>query len=200
MRTTRKVDEVIKDSGEHKEEGTGTGAVRSSGEGRGRPSLLPFDALMEVSIHFEEGAAKYDDRNWEKGLKLSRYLDSMLRHVTDITMGDTSESHERAIAWNALCFLATWKRIENGTLPAELDDLPHRVASGGLEKSDASEVRSSPGTAFMDKIRRDNAALMESHDEREQLAPNKRVKFLRAMYDLMSSSDRDAFFRAIFAK
>lgn len=145
---------MIKDSGEHKEEGTGTGAVRSSGEGRGRPSLLPFDALMEVSVHFEEGAAKYDDRNWEKGLKLSRYLDSMLRHVTDITMGDTSESHERAIAWNALCFLATWKRIQNGTLPAGLDDLPHHVASrASRKKHDLHKINE----------------IMMSRDERGQL-------------------------------
>lgn len=120
---------MIKDSEE--KQVASTGATRSSSKGRGRPSLLPFDALMELAIHFEEGAEVHAPRGWEKGLPLSWYLDSMFRHLTGIMMGDTSESHERAYAWNAVCFLATWVRIKNGTLPAELDDLPHHVASGG---------------------------------------------------------------------
>ena len=117
---------MIKDSAKKK---AVTGASRSGGKGRGTPSLLPFDAMMELAKHFEEGAEIHAPRNWEKGLPLSWYVDSMFRHLADVMAGKTDESHERAMAWNAVCFLATWKRIENGTLPAELDDLPHHVAS-----------------------------------------------------------------------
>lgn len=123
---------MIKDSKE--KQVASTGATRSSGEGRGTPSLLPFDALMELAKHFEEGAKTHAPRNWEKGLPLSWYIDSMFRHTAAVMAGKTDESHERAMAWNAVCFLATWIRIKNGSLPAELDDLPHHVASSSLEK------------------------------------------------------------------
>ncbi len=119
---------MIEDNGE--KQTASTGASRSGGKGRGLPSLLPFDALMELAIHFEEGSIVHAPRNWEKGLPLSWYIDSLFRHLTDIMMGKTNESHHRAFAWNAVCFLATWVRIQRGELPAELDDLPHHIASG----------------------------------------------------------------------
>lgn len=105
--------------------GFDTGAIRSSNEGKGQPSLLPFDALVELSKHFEEGAKHYAPRNWEKGIPLSRYVDSMFRHLSAIMDGDNSEPHHRAMAWNAICFLATWIRIEQGKLPTDLCDLPN---------------------------------------------------------------------------
>lgn len=121
---------MIKDPG--KKQVASTGASRSCARGRGKPSLLPFDALMELAKHFEEGAKTYAPRNWEKGLPLSWFLDSHFRHLTSVMMGETDESHATAMTWNMVCFLATWLRIENGTLPAELDDLPHHVASKSI--------------------------------------------------------------------
>ena len=125
---------MIKDSGE--KQVACTGASRSSRKGRGTASLLPFDAMMELAKHFQEGAEIHAPRTWEQGLPLSWYVDSTISHLAAIMAGETDESHERAFAWNAVCFLATWKRIENGTLPAELDDLPHHVASRSVMSSD----------------------------------------------------------------
>lgn len=45
---------MIKDSGERTE--FGTGAVRDMHSGKGRMDLLPWEALIEVSKHCEEGA------------------------------------------------------------------------------------------------------------------------------------------------
>lgn len=45
---------MIKDSGERTE--FGTGAVRDMHSGKGRMDLLPWEALVEVSKHCEEGA------------------------------------------------------------------------------------------------------------------------------------------------
>lgn len=100
-----------------------TGANRSTRSGRGMPHLLPFDALVELSKHFEGGVlAGYEARNWEKGLFLSWYVDSAFRHLADIDAGKTNEQHFRAFAWNAVCMLATKIRMDSGELPSFLDD------------------------------------------------------------------------------
>lgn len=113
---------TLKDSGRRQE--FTTGAVRDIQEGKGRYDLLPPAAIREVARHFEAGAIKYTDRNWEKGIPLSRFLSSGLRHTFAILEGRTDENHAAAAAWNLLCFLETRARIADGRLPVELDDLP----------------------------------------------------------------------------
>lgn len=106
-----------------KEREFNSGAKRQHAEGKGTPVLFPGDAYLEVCKHFEGGAVHYGGRNWEKGLPLSSYIDSLERHIAQEKMGLTDESHDRAIAWNAICYLATKLRIQAGILPAELADL-----------------------------------------------------------------------------
>jgi len=112
---------IKKESGDKRE--FSTGAKRQHAEGKGTPVLFPGDAYLNVCKHFEDGAVHYGGRNWEKGLPLSSYIDSMERHIAQEKMGLTDESHDRAIAWNAICYLATKLRIQAGLLPKELDDL-----------------------------------------------------------------------------
>lgn len=92
--------------------------------------LLPVSAIIEVSKIFEEGAKKYDARNWEKGIPMSRFLDSGIRHAMKWLRGDRDEPHLAQACWNFLCGLDTLKRIEDGRLPAELDDLPKGCQCG----------------------------------------------------------------------
>lgn len=101
-----------------------TGSRRDNQEGRGRYDLLPPRAIHEVAQRFENGAAAYGDRNWEKGQPLSRYIGSALRHSFAVLAGETDENHAAAAAWNLLAFIETRARIAAGTLPAELNDLP----------------------------------------------------------------------------
>lgn len=61
------------------------------------------DALLEVSIHFEDGARKYGEDNWKKGLPISCYIDSAVRHYLKWKRGDTDEPHDRAFMWNLMC-------------------------------------------------------------------------------------------------
>lgn len=63
--------------------------------------------LLEVSVHFEEGAKKYGENNWQKGLPVSCYIDSAVRHYLKYLRGDTDERHDRACAWNLLCCIWT---------------------------------------------------------------------------------------------
>ena len=120
---------TIKDSGQREE--FNTGSRRDTRVGKGRFDLLPFRALTRVAQHFEAGAIKYGDRNWEKGQPLSRYLDSALRHAAKHAMGETDEAHDVAAAWNLLAMIETKERIRIGALPAELDDLPSASQGGG---------------------------------------------------------------------
>lgn len=63
--------------------------------------------LLEVSKHFEDGCAKYGERNWEKGIPAHCYIDSALRHYFKWMRGDNDEPHDRAFCWNLLCLLWT---------------------------------------------------------------------------------------------
>lgn len=42
--------------------------------------VSPF-AMRRLAQHYENGAQKYADRNWEKGMPFSRYVDSAKRHL-----------------------------------------------------------------------------------------------------------------------
>ena len=112
----------LQDSGERRD--FATGSRRDKRTGKGRFDLLPARALRRLARHFEAGAVKYGDRNWEKGQPLSVYLDSALRHATIYMEGKTDEDHLIAAAWNLLCLADTEERIKEGLLPRELRDLP----------------------------------------------------------------------------
>lgn len=64
-------------------------------------------AILDLSIHYEQGAKKYKERNWEKGIPAHCYVDSALRHATKLSRGDTDEPHNRAFMWNILGLLWT---------------------------------------------------------------------------------------------
>ena len=119
---TKKV--TLPDSGKRSE--FNTGAVRDAMEGKGMPSLLPIAALRAASKRFEDGANKYGRDNWTKGIPLSRYIDSLYRHLWQFIEGDESEDHAGAIVWNAMCLVQTEEWIKNGKLPKSLDDIRKR--------------------------------------------------------------------------
>lgn len=127
---------IKKESGENRK--FGTGAEKQHSEGKGTPVLFPGDAYLEVCKHFEAGAKHYKARNWEKGIPLSEIINSLERHIADEKMGNTSERHDRAIAWNAIVYLATKIRIQRGLLPIQLDDMPR------YERQDVCEVELPP--------------------------------------------------------
>jgi hypothetical protein len=114
---------VTKDSGQRQE--FETGSRRDLRDGKGRYDLLPVAALRRLAGVYERGAAKYGDRNWEKGQPLMRYIDSALRHIIDgLVAGEPTEDHAAQAAWNLLAYIHTSEMIEAGRLPKELDDRP----------------------------------------------------------------------------
>lgn len=68
-------------------------------------------AMLELSKHFEQGAIKYGERNWEKGLPESCYIDSAIRHYLKWMDGQDDEPHDRAVLWNLICLWWTHENI-----------------------------------------------------------------------------------------
>ena len=63
--------------------------------------------FLEVSKHFEEGAKKYGENNWQKGIPVHCYIDSAVRHYLKFLRGDKDEPHDRAFCWNIMCAIWT---------------------------------------------------------------------------------------------
>lgn len=91
---------AIKDSGERRE--FETGAVRDMSEGKGLMVVMPASALLRLSLHYEHGAKKYGKFNWQKGIPVSSFMDSALRHIMKYLDGWDDEDHLAAAAFNIL--------------------------------------------------------------------------------------------------
>ena len=65
--------------------------------------------LLETAVHFEDGAKKYGEYNWQKGIPVNCYIDSAVRHYLKYLRGDEDERHDRAFVWNILCCIWTCK-------------------------------------------------------------------------------------------
>lgn len=59
--------------------------------------------FLEVAKHFEDGAKKYGENNWQKGIPAHCYIDSAVRHYLKWLRGDNDEPHDRAFCWNLMC-------------------------------------------------------------------------------------------------
>lgn len=108
----------IKDSGDR--HAFASGAVRDMQEGKGRCDLLPPAAILRLSRHFEAGARKYGERNWEKGIPIKSFIDSGLRHILKYMQGMDDEDHLVAAAWNLMCALEMEERF-GWKFPGEQD-------------------------------------------------------------------------------
>ena len=78
------------------------------------------EMILDVAKHFEQGAKKYGENNWQKGIPLHSYIDSAIRHYLKFRAEIEDEPHGRAFVWNILC--AIWTK-EN---KPELDDFTDR--------------------------------------------------------------------------
>jgi hypothetical protein len=97
---------------------------KKNDQGKPRTELLPYDALLAVSEVLTSGAAKYDDRNWEKGMAWSRLFGALLRHLFAWGLGsrkddETGKSHLAHAACGVLMLL-TYEIRGSGA-----DDMPH---------------------------------------------------------------------------
>ena len=102
-----------------------TGAKRDARVGKGRYDLLLPEAIEALAKHLERTGAKHGERNYEKGMPLSRFADSALRHLFQMLEGRTDEDHAVSALWNLAALVGLRARIRAGRLPEWLDDLPN---------------------------------------------------------------------------
>ena len=125
MTEEKKADYRIKDSGARRN--WKTGAVRDVTPNKGRFDLLPWATIRALAIHYQKGCEKYGDRNWEKGIPVSSFLDSAMRHLAQVIDGRDDENHLIAALWNVCCAYQTILWIQEKRLPKYLYDLPKKV-------------------------------------------------------------------------
>jgi hypothetical protein len=113
--------ESVKDSGQR--EDYDTGARRDTQEGKPRYDLITPLGLHRLAIHYMNGAKKYGEYNYTKGIASSRYMASLLRHAFSYLAGDRSEDHLSAISFNALGIAHNEEAIERNILPKEIHDM-----------------------------------------------------------------------------
>lgn len=109
----------LQDSGE-REVDEKTGAMREPTVGKGCYVDIPVGALFRLAVIMTKGAIKYDARNWEKGLPIYRYLDSMYRHLIKYRTGMDDEDHLGQCLFNIHAAIHTQVMIENGCLSKTL--------------------------------------------------------------------------------
>jgi hypothetical protein len=79
---------------------------------------------MRLALVCERGAAKYGDRNWERGQPVMRYADSAIRHLYGWIGGDRSEDHLAQAMWNLMAMIHTEEMVVCRSLPTDLYDSP----------------------------------------------------------------------------
>lgn len=96
---------------------------RKDDQGKTRYELLPPELLDGTARVLTFGAAKYDDRNWEKGMAWSRPFGALMRHMWAWWRGEANDPETgMSHLWHASCclsFLIAYEQRKVGT-----DDRP----------------------------------------------------------------------------
>ena len=107
-----------------------------------RWDLVPYDAVNEIAKVLTFGAAKYEARNWEKGMDWSRAFGALQRHLTRWFHGQDKDKETKlthlANAGCCLFFLLSWELRQVGN-----DDRP---------KLDPKLLEHMDSTEFMDNV------------------------------------------------
>lgn len=80
-------------------------------EGKVRLELIPVEWTLGLGWVLTKGAEKYPARNWELGMKWSKMIASILRHIAKFMCGEkydkeTGCHHMAHAAWNCLALMS----------------------------------------------------------------------------------------------
>lgn len=117
-----------------------TEAGKKLDEGKLRYDLIPPEALHALVSVLTFGATKYEDRNWEKGIKYSRVFAATMRHLWAWWRGETFDKETGfPHTWHALtnvAFLVTYHERRK-----EFDDRPYgQVANKLVQQGQADSL------------------------------------------------------------
>lgn len=85
-------------------------------ENKIRMDLIPSEFMFALGEILTFGAQKYEDRNWERGMKWGRVFSALQRHLwmwwgakthtkTNFLLGDLDVETEKSHLWHAACCL-----------------------------------------------------------------------------------------------
>jgi hypothetical protein len=105
-----------------------------------RMDLIPPQMMWELGSLYGVGALKYEDRNWEKGIKFGRVYAAAIRHLLKFWRGErmdpeTGAHHLIAAIWN----LTALHHFDSNDKYAEYDDRPD--PAGGRTEASPGECR-----------------------------------------------------------
>lgn len=133
----------------HSIERFSTGAQRDSEGDKPRLDMLPPYFRRRMGELLKKGAAHYGENNWLKGMKASRALHSLHRHLGALEEGQTDEDHAAAIMFNTACIMWAEYLDSCGHLSEKLYDLP----TFPLPKpSPSASAPTGPKTHFADRV------------------------------------------------
>ena len=93
-------------------------------KGKIRYDLIPTHPLHELAKLYTIGASKYEERNWEKGMKWSRCFAAMMRHAWAFWSGETYDKETKIHHMIAAAFCA-FSLVEYNKTHLEFDDRPY---------------------------------------------------------------------------
>lgn len=86
-------------------------ATFASGAVRGvEDSIVRFDLITPVGLRrlaetYGEGAVKYSDENWLKGIEAKNLMNHALTHINKYLDGDKTEDHLAHASWNLFAIM-----------------------------------------------------------------------------------------------
>lgn len=104
-----------------------TGAQRSADAEQVRYDLLTPIGMEAIARAAAEGAEKYGDFNWERGMPAYAMINHALRHIYMFLSGDRSEDHLGHAGWNVISAIHSvekWPELNEGTLRKENGVIP----------------------------------------------------------------------------
>jgi hypothetical protein len=96
-----------------------TGAVRSMDAETVRYDLITPIGLARLAGTYAEGARKYSDNNWLRGMPISDLLNHAIRQQYLYLSGDRSEDHLAHAAWGLFAAMHSeekWPHLNTGLL------------------------------------------------------------------------------------
>jgi len=96
-----------------------TGAVRSADRAKQRYDLISPIGLRRLAETCHEGAVKYSDFNWERGMPIHDILNHVIAHAYQYLSGDRSEDHLAHLTWGGMAAMHSeelWPQLNEGTL------------------------------------------------------------------------------------
>jgi len=93
-------------------------------DNKARTDLIPIRPLMSLANLYKIGAEKYEDRNWEKGMKFSLLYRALLRHLFAFWDGEDFDPEDGQHHLDSVAFhvFALREYVERGIGE---DDRPH---------------------------------------------------------------------------